>query len=250
MKNFLILTTLFFISVSCQKEYYTLNSGNLYTEKELKSIFEKASATLPDNYYIIPRIYHRIESNDTTVNFVSFIAQKNDSSDIQNKFEFEISQDSLFLLLNKKLPEFSLKDLNGNEYSSTQLIGKPTLLNYWAISCPPCIAEIPELNGLKEKYGDKMNFVALTENTCQDDDLKKFIEKHPFNFLILQDAEFYKMEINIGAIPRNIFLDKEGYVRYIQSNFPYTAFDPQNGIKKYEENNYFVKIIEELIGKQ
>lgn len=140
-------------------------------------------------------------------------------------------------------------DLKGNEFSSYQLIGKPVLLNYWAIYCAPCVAEMPELNLLKEKYGDKMNFIALTENTCKDDDLIKFLEKHPFNYYILQNAENYKKTLKISAIPRNIFIDKDGYIRYIQGNFPNTAFDPHEGIKEYDDNNYFVKIIEELIKK-
>ncbi|WP_187774930.1 TlpA family protein disulfide reductase [Pedobacter sp. BS3] len=161
-----------------------------------------------------------------------------------------LSRIRFFLLLGKKLPEFKLTDLRGDEFSSSQLIGKSALLNYWAIYCVPCVAEMPELNKLKEKYGDKMNFVAFTENTCKDDDLIKFLEKHPFNYYILQNAENYKKTLKISAIPRNLFIDKEGYVRYIQGNFPYTAFDLEKGIKKYDDNNYFVKIIEELTAIQ
>jgi cytochrome c biogenesis protein CcmG, thiol:disulfide interchange protein DsbE len=80
--------------------------------------------------------------------------------------------------------------------------------------------------------------------------LINFLEEHPFNYYILQNAENYKKTLKISSVPRNIFIDKTGYIRYIQGNFPYTALDPKNGIKKYEDNNYFVKIIEELIKKQ
>jgi acyl-CoA-binding protein len=70
------------------------------------------------------------------------------------------------------------------------------------------------------------------------------------NDYILQNAENYKKTLKISAIPRNLFIDKEGYIRSIQGNFPYTAYDPQKGIKKYDDDNYFIRIIEELIKKQ
>ena len=250
MKNLLFPLLLFFVELTYgQTNYYTFNSDSILTEKSVRLGFETIMKNKPSNFIIVPTIYHRIIKKDSILNYVSFVAQKCDSF-TDKRFKFTYKQDSLFLLLGRKLPEFKLIDLKGNEFSSSQLIGKPTLLNYWAIYCAPCVAEMPELNGLKVKYGDKMNFIALTENTCKDDDLIKFLEKHPFNYYILQNAENYKKTLKISAIPRNLFIDRDGYIRYIQGNFPYTALDPENGIKKYDDNNYFVKIIEELIKKQ
>jgi len=203
---------------------------------------------IPADFIIVPTIYHRIIKKDSVINYLSFIIQKC-APGSDKKFKYTFKQDSLFLLLGKKLPEFKLVDLKGNKISSSQFIGKPTLLNFWAIHCAPCVAEIPEMNGLKEKYGDKMNFIALTENTCENDGLIEFLGKHPFNYYILQNAKSYKETLKISAIPRNIFIDKDGYVRYIQGNFPYTEYDPKKGIKKYDDNNYFVQIIEGLIKK-
>jgi cytochrome c biogenesis protein CcmG, thiol:disulfide interchange protein DsbE len=249
MKKLLFPLMVLFVELSYgQTNYYTFNSDSILTEKGVRLVFETFAKNLPANFTFTPTIYHRIVKEDSIINYLSF-AERCDSC-TSKKFEFTFKQDSLFLLLDKKLPEFKLMDLNGNEFSSSQLIGKPTLLNYWAINCAPCVAEMPELNELKEKYGDKMNFIALTENTCQHDDLIKFLEKHPFNYYILQNAENYKKALKISSIPRNLFIDKEGYIRYIQGNFPYTAFDSQKGIKKFNDNNYFVRIIEGLIVKQ
>jgi len=249
MKN-LTLLSLLLIAELCygQTNYYTFNTNDsLYNEKQVQELFKAALKSIPNQYILEPTIYHRIIKSDSIINYTAFHAEKTVSTNNESRFEFTFKQDSVFLLLNKKLPGFILKDVKDNEYSSKQLIGKPALLNYWAIYCKPCIAEMPELNGLKEKYGDKMNFIALTENTCQDDNLIGFLEKHPFNFHIIQNAEGYKKALKINAIPRNIFVDKEGYVRYIQANFPYTAYDSQKGIKEYDNKNYFVRIIERLI---
>jgi thiol-disulfide isomerase/thioredoxin len=202
MKKLLLpLFLLIFQWAYCQTNYYTFNSDSIMTEKSVRLRFETNIKSLPPNFTMAPTIYHRIEKKDSIINYIAFVAQRCDSCK-SNVFGFTFKQDSLFLLLNKKLPEFKLKDINGNEFSSSLLIGKPALLNFWAIYCGPCVAEIPELNGLKEKYGDRMNFLALTENTCKDDDLIKFLEKHPFNYHILQDAEIYLKTLKISALPR------------------------------------------------
>ncbi len=247
MKKFLLLLLLALAGpVFCQNNYYSFNNDSIMTEDIVRIQFDKAQENLPKNYSLTPTIYHRILKGDSLLNFIIFHAQKCDSC-LANEFEFTFKQDSVFLLLDKKLPEFTLSDINGNEFSSVQLIGKPALLNYWSTYCGPCVEEIPELNALKEKYGDQMNFIALTEELCSGGNLLKFLEKHPYNFKILQNAGGYKKTLKINSIPRNIFIDSEGYVRSIQSNFPYSELDPENGIKKYDEDNYFVRIIEELI---
>ncbi|QNK63228.1 TlpA family protein disulfide reductase [Pedobacter sp. PAMC26386] len=194
---------------------------------------------------ITPIIYHRVTKNDTIVNFVEFHMEKKVAGKQQPEFNLSYVQKPIFLLLNKKLPSFSLKDLDGNELSSAQLLGKPTLINFWSIYCGPCIEEMPQLSRLKEKYKDQMNFVSITENSAIDDDLKGFLKNKGFNFQVLENGEDYKGKLKIAALPTNLFLDKDGVVRYIQRNYPLTAQSTPLGID--DKDNYFVKIIDQLI---
>ena len=54
--------------------------------------------------------------------------------------------------------------------------GKVTVVDFWASWCPPCRAEIPKLQALKAKYGDKFDVlgVAVWDNP---DDTRKAIEE-------------------------------------------------------------------------
>lgn len=249
MKKMLFVVLLLLSQKSfSQQNVYTFNKGTFYSESEVKALFESHKKSIKSpNVLTTAVIYHKVVKNDTIVNYATFGVKKKVSEEETSDFKLVYKQDSTFLLLNKKLPNFKLKELSGNEISLTQLLGKPTLINFWAIWCGPCIAEMPQLSKLKEKYKDKVNFISITENSSANDNLKDFLKDKDFNFEVLESAEVYKKELKIGSIPKNLFLDKNGVLRYIQGNYPIGNDLTTADID--DKDNYFIKIIEELIGE-
>ncbi|WP_346318370.1 TlpA disulfide reductase family protein [Chitinophaga sp. YIM B06452] len=229
-----------------QHNLYTFNNGNFIEEDKIKQLFDTVKKTLPSTYTLTAVIYHKIIKKDTVLNYISFSTSKQSPGKESAAFKLAYKQDSTFLLLNQKLPAFRLKDMDGKEISSAGLSGKPTLINFWAIYCGPCIAEMPQLSRLKERYKDKMNFISITENSATDDHLHDFLKNRDFNFQVLHGGEVYKNELKIGALPKNLFLDKNGILRYIQGNYPVGT--NAAGVAIDDKNNYFTKIIDELIG--
>ena len=49
---------------------------------------------------------------------------------------------------------FILKDMHGEDVRLSDYRGRPLLVNFWFINCPPCRMEVPAFVDLVKKYGD------------------------------------------------------------------------------------------------
>ncbi len=77
-------------------------------------------------------------------------------------------------------PPFTVTDMNGQTVSLASLKGKPVFLNFWATWCPPCVGEMPDIQRMYAKYGDKVHFVIVNIDGTKPD-VTAFMENHAFS---------------------------------------------------------------------
>ena len=74
--------------------------------------------------------------------------------------EYRIKADPAMALIGNIVPDFSATDLDGKPISLAQYRGKVVLLDFWAVWCGPCIAEMPNVKKVYDTYKTK----ALTSS--------------------------------------------------------------------------------------
>lgn len=243
MKEAIIFYFLLFSSLCFgQTNYYKMYNDSIYDQRRLDNFLKTFLQDVKPGYKPTPTVFHKQVIGDSVINYLTINMSKFDGKFDPKAIKILYEQDPLYLILNKKLPGFKLKDLNDKLFSSDDLAGKPSLISFWSIQCAPCIEEFPELDKLKKKYGDKVNFVSISENSKSQ--VLELLKRKPFHFYHLLDGYNYKTyTLKISSIPRNIFLDKNGNVFEIKGGIPYEL--DKTG-KPFLARYQFEKILDKL----
>ena len=112
-----------------------------------------------------------------------------------------------------KAIDSKLKDLNGKELSLSDLKGKKVFLNFWATWCPPCKAEMPEIEKLYQETKDSNLVIVAVEIGEPLDTVKSFIDRNKYNFKVLLDSDqSVASKYAITSIPTSYFIDVDGNI--------------------------------------
>ncbi|MBW8886546.1 MAG: TlpA family protein disulfide reductase [Fibrobacteres bacterium] len=111
-----------------------------------------------------------------------------------------------------KLPQFTLKDLDGKEWKSSQLEGKACVLDFWATWCNTCKETIPKLSELSEKFKDKgLTVIGISVDKGSAEKIMKSAKKLGINYLVLLDKEnTLSQTFGFNGIPSLYVFNRKG----------------------------------------
>jgi thiol-disulfide isomerase/thioredoxin len=112
------------------------------------------------------------------------------------------------------LPWFRAKDLEGVQVDTRKLDNKILVINFWFITCKPCVAEIPSLNKLADSFAGDTSIVFLAVALDGKEALKRFLQYQPLAYRVLHNGGAAAQRLNIRAYPTNIVVNRQGEVVY------------------------------------
>lgn len=125
------------------------------------------------------------------------------------------------IVAGQKAPEFSLKSLDGKEYSLKAALEKgPVIAAFFKVSCPVCQFTFPFLERLHQRYGKEgATFLGISQNDAGDS--RKFAQQYGVTFLTLVDEKGYPASNAYGLtnVPTVFLIDTDGSVKVSSMGF-------------------------------
>ena len=119
------------------------------------------------------------------------------------------------VLVGAPVPDFTLKDVNGKEYTLSSLKGKVVFVNFWATWCKSCKDEMPSMQILysylnERKVPFEMLAISMDRVTTQKE-IGPFVSSLGLTFPVLLDPwGRTDGKYKLTGVPETYIIDQEG----------------------------------------
>ena len=124
--------------------------------------------------------------------------------------------------LGKRFPDFTVTDTDGNTFTLSEALKshEAVLINFWATWCEPCVNEFPFLNEACKEYGDRVAFIALSNE--QKDTIEKIAEYRKESGIAFpmgrdEDLTLTKYLGGEDSLPKTVVVDRFGNAVYFHA---------------------------------
>ncbi len=112
------------------------------------------------------------------------------------------------------LASFSAGTLDGGTFTQGDIAAKDvTVLNFWALTCPPCIAEMPDIADFEKALPDNVAMLTVClDGYGNEDSVKEVLENAGFEgvTLITGDGDLLDLANNLMYTPTTVLADSQG----------------------------------------
>ena len=191
------------------RDNFTLGTmlGQMNRNEEALQLFKKIEAQTPNDHIVHQQL--------------AGIHEKLGNTDLAKEHQRKAAPEPAFIapepameLIGKVVPDFTATDLDGNPISLEQYRGKVVLLDFWAVWCAPCTAEMPNVKKIYDTYKDEgFDIIGISldfdKKTLQDYLKENDIPwRQVFSGKIMDNP--VALQYNIRSIPTQWLIDKDG----------------------------------------
>ncbi len=123
---------------------------------------------------------------------------------------FQPRENSEIIFVNESDLSWKLIDENGNVVYPKRSLGKPIFINFWATWCPPCIAEMPSIQKLYDRYKGRVDFYLVSNEDFSV--MKGHLKKKGFTMPVYRLAGRVSQKFYSQKIPTSYLISPDGKV--------------------------------------
>ncbi len=117
--------------------------------------------------------------------------------------------------------QWRLVDQKGNDFNFEHKKGEVIFINFWATWCPPCVAEMPDLQKLYDNYDDRVAFMFVANDNSER--VTKFLIKKGYNIPVYYSKTKSPNVLTSKVLPTTYIINREG--RIIVSEIGFTDWN-------------------------
>ncbi len=115
----------------------------------------------------------------------------------------------------RRAPDFELRDRHGSPWRLSDHRGKVIILNFWTITCGPCVEEMPSFEALDAMVRERDDVELVTVTTDRDWATVASVLSPRTRLRVLFDSERNVVTGKFGTrlFPETWIIDKDGIIR-------------------------------------
>lgn len=112
------------------------------------------------------------------------------------------------------MPEWQLYNEEGLLVKSSDYLGKPLVIHFWATWCPYCKKLQPGLNKLYQKYqADGLQMIAVSIREDEGATPQAELNSRGMSFkTVINGTDIARNLFNVSGTPTTVFIDKTGHI--------------------------------------
>jgi len=106
--------------------------------------------------------------------------------------------------------QWNITDGDGIPVAPEDLQGEVIFLNFWGTYCPPCIAEMPEIQGIYNDYRDKVKFILVAAESPQK--VQNFLDSRGYELPSYYAGSGMPEALSVRSIPTTFIISRDGKI--------------------------------------
>ncbi len=106
--------------------------------------------------------------------------------------------------------KWDIKDMDGIGPDPASLQGEVIFLNFWGTYCPPCIAEMPEIQNLYNDYADKVRFILVSAEAPEK--VQAFLTSRDYDLPTYHGGRNMPEPLTFRSIPTTFVISRDGKI--------------------------------------
>ena len=194
------------------RDYFTLGTmlGQMNRNEEALQLFKKLEAQTPND----PNVHQQLAG----------LHEKLGNTDLAKEHQRKGEPKPVLLrepelamkLIGKVVPDFSATDLDGKPISLEQYRGKVVLLDFWAVWCAPCIAEMPNVKKVYDTYKDEGFDIIGISLDFDEKRLRDYLKENDIPWRQVFSGKIMDnpvaLHYNVRSIPTQWLVGKDGSI--------------------------------------